>query len=212
VLSFYKIMTMKTCSILFLLKDKYMGGLKYGCRFLMGLVSFILLSVSGASAQWGPGGGGGGTTSSCVINKTSFETSSSLCSPTLTNDEDGWFSDDKDVIPDAIDACGGETQEFAYKLGQEGVLATVSSPSKLFDSKTWAKYLKSQDGTDAGMTAIMKNPKLIDPILSEGNGTNMLVNAGTTHNSATTFFYLYNNGFGPRIFCDINGGFLLSVG
>ena len=56
-------MTMKTCSILFLLKDKYMGGLKYGCRFLTGLVSFILLSVSGASAQgglWGPGGGGGG--------------------------------------------------------------------------------------------------------------------------------------------------------
>ncbi|MBP5480287.1 MAG: hypothetical protein J6Y22_00875, partial [Paludibacteraceae bacterium] len=172
-----------------------MGGLKYGCRFLMGLVSFILLGVSGAFAQGWPGGGGG-TTSSCVINSTSFETSSSLCNPKLTNDEDGWFEESGASLKAEMKNCG-ETQEYAYKLGQEGVIATVTSPSKLFDSKTWAKYLKSQDGTDAGMTAIMKNPKLIDPILSEGNGTNMLVNAGTTHNSATTFFTYTITGLEP---------------
>ena len=92
----------------------------------------------------------------------------------------------------------GETQEYAYKLLQDGITATANSSSKLFDSKTWTKYLNSQDGSDAGMTAIMKNPKLIDPILWEGNGTNMLVNAGTTHNSATTFFTYTISGLEPH--------------
>ncbi|MBO7608487.1 MAG: hypothetical protein J6T28_12865, partial [Paludibacteraceae bacterium] len=177
-----------------------MGVTKYGCRFLIGLVSFILLGVSGAFAQgWPGGGGGGGTASSCVLSKTGFETSEKLCNPTLSNDEDGWFSEDKDVRKAATADCKNDMEQ-VYNAIQEGVQASITSPSKLFDSKTWAGLLKEQDGSNgyAGMTAIIKNPKLVDPILWEGNGTNMLMNAGTTHNTATPFLIYSLSGLVPN--------------
>ena len=131
--------------------------------------------------------------SSGVTNSTSFETIDSLCNLNLSNDENGWFSEG---VAEVIAACG-QSQEFVNKLHQKGIIAKVSSPSKLFDSKSWERCLKSQDGTDAGMTAIVRNPKLIDPILWEGNGTNMLVNAGTTHNTPTAFLTYTLQGLQP---------------
>ena len=137
---------------------------------------------------------GGGSLSSKVINSTSFETVDSLCNPNLSDDEDGWFSENVGKI---LSDCG-TTQEYAKKLLQKGMIAKVSTPSKLFDSKSWQKCVKTQDGTDAGMTAIVRNPKLIDPILWEGNGTNMLVNAGTSHNTDTPFLLYTLSGLRPN--------------
>ena len=189
---------MKTCSILFLLKDKYMGLIKYGCRFLVGLVSFILLSVSGASAQGGWGqGGGGGTTPSCLLSATGFETGSPLCDPQLSNDEDGWFNEDGDPLKAAMKDCDN-TQTQPYNVIMDGMVVSITSPSKLFSTTTWNTYLGSQ-GTNGqvGMTAVFANPKLIDPILSAGNGTNMLVNSGTYHDNQ--YFLAYTlTGLAPN--------------
>ncbi|MBP5480632.1 MAG: hypothetical protein J6Y22_02645 [Paludibacteraceae bacterium] len=129
---------------------------------------------------------GSGIFSANVINSTSFETVDSLCNPNLSDDEDGWFSENVDKI---LSECG-TTQEYANKLLQNGMIAKVSSPSKLFDSKSWQNCVKSQNGTGAGMTAIVRNPKLIDPILWEGNGTNMLVNAGSAHCMDSSIVFL----------------------
>ncbi|MBR5694937.1 MAG: hypothetical protein IKX43_01705, partial [Paludibacteraceae bacterium] len=174
-----------------------MGVIRYGCRFLTGLVSFILLSVSGASAQWGPGGGGGGTTPSCLLSSTEFETGIPLCDPQLSNDEDGWFNEDGDPLKAAMKDCDN-TMTQPYNVAMDGMAVDVTSPSKLFDSKTWDTYLGSQ-GTagQVGMTAVFANPKLIDPILSEGNGTNMLVNSGTYHDNQ--YFLAYSlSGLDPN--------------
>ncbi|MBO7428614.1 MAG: T9SS type B sorting domain-containing protein [Paludibacteraceae bacterium] len=177
-----------------------MGGLKYGCRFLVGLVSFILLSVSGASAQgglWGPGGGGGGTASTCLLNSTGFETTEKLCDPQLPNDSTGWFS------KKGADLSGCEMQMQASNAIQTGVPASISSSSAFFTKTNWTKLKGSNNPIDAnrnGFTAILKNPKTIDPILSEGNGTNMLVNSGTSGDNLYHFLSYSFSGLEPESF------------
>ena len=189
---------MKTCSILFLLKDKYMGVIRYGCRFLTGLVSFILLSVSGASAQggvWGPGGGGGGgAASTCLLNSTGFETTEKLCDPQLPNDSTGWFS------KKGADLSGCEMQMQASNAIQTGIPASISSSSAFFSKTLWADAKKQNTplSNQSGLTAILKNPKTIDPILSEGNGTNMLVNSGTSGNNLSHFLSYSLSGLKPN--------------
>ena len=172
-----------------------MGVTKYGCRFLTGLVSFILLGVSGAFAQVWPGGGG--TTPTCLLSATGFETGSPLCDPQLSNDEDGWFNEDGDPLKAAMKDCD-DTQTQPYNVAMEGMVVSITTPSKLFSSTTWNTYLGTQ-GTEgqAGMTAVYANPKLIDPILSAGNGTNMLVNSGTYHDKQ--YFLAYTlTGLAPN--------------
>ncbi|HQJ90049.1 MAG TPA: hypothetical protein PLB70_05500, partial [Paludibacteraceae bacterium] len=135
----------------------------------------------------------------CVVGGTDFETQSSLCNPQLANDETGWFSDDPDVLTTALAGCN--FQEMPRNTVQLGMPSnTITSPSDLLDSDIWVD-LKG-DGTalhpgtngylatkPQGITGVIANPKLLDPILSEGNGTNMLVNAGTSHDKG--YFMAY---------------------
>ncbi|MCQ2207688.1 MAG: hypothetical protein MJZ02_05655, partial [Paludibacteraceae bacterium] len=155
---------------------------RVGKLFLRFIATASLLSApSLASAQ-------------CVVGGTNFDTQKALCNPDLSNDADGWFSEDPEVLEAALDGC--TYQEDPVNASQTGMPSnTLLSPSGGFESKTWAA-LKKTNGflttAPAGMTAILSNPKLIDPILSAGNGTNMLVTAGTSHDKAYFMAYTVN--------------------
>ncbi|MBR4839935.1 MAG: hypothetical protein IK005_05600, partial [Paludibacteraceae bacterium] len=147
---------------------------------------FSLLSVSSLQAQ-------------CVVGGTEFETSSTLCNPQLSNDDDGWFNEDVEDLLDA-ETKGCDYYSAIGNAIQTGMPSnTIATNSTLFTTKGWTD-LKKQNGylttNPGGFTAITANPKLIDPLLSEGNGTNMLVNAGTDH--AHGYFMAYTvNGLKP---------------
>ena len=128
----------------------------------------------------------------CVVGGTDFDTSTPLCNPQLANDETGWFSDDPDVLTDAIVGCG-ESQESLGHVTQKGLQSNLLNTSASFFTNTDAWTVENTRG-DAnqgtmGYLAVMANPKLLDPILSEGNGTNMLVNAGTSNSQAYFMSY-----------------------
>ncbi|HOI27280.1 MAG TPA: hypothetical protein PKZ15_07530, partial [Paludibacteraceae bacterium] len=152
----------------------------------LGLAVFLMgTSAFSASAQ-------------CVVGGTDFETTQSLCNPTLPNDETGWFSEDPDVLATALSACTNTQYGLNYAI-QKGMPSNVISTNSGFFSNTDAWTIENTAGdapnAGSGYTVIMANPKLLDPILSEGNGTNMLVNAGTPN---TRPFFSYSlSGLAP---------------
>ena len=159
---------------------------KHGWRSWIGMSMMAFFSVTSLNAQ-------------CVVGGTEFETSKTLCNPSLTNDDKGWFSKDVDDLLDA-ETKGCDYYEGIGNAIQTGMPSnTITTQSELFNTKDW-NSLKATNGFLAtkpgGFTAITANPKLIDPVLSEGNGTNMLVNAGTDH--AKGYFMAYTvNGLKP---------------
>lgn len=181
--------------------DKYMGFFKNGCRAFFALAMVICFNASEAFAQgWNPGGGGAtGTASTCLLNGTEFETYEKLCNPSLPNDSTGWFA----KKPDWEKGCG-ETQMSPKNSIQTGMPGVLDTPSDYFLGGTvWTK-VKSQnspiDGYKNGFTAVVRNPKTIDPILSEGNGTNMLVNAGTSGDNLSHFLSYSFSGLKPNAY------------
>ena len=162
-------MTMKTCSILFLLKDKYMRVIKYGCRFLVGLVSFIMLNVGEAYSQ-----------NKCEIGGTDFTTSTALFNPTFSNDSLGWFNVKLGTLLKT--ECNSTCQYFeeAYNVAQFGlqdnafIVGGNTSPS-------WSSLTKLSSFAGAGFVGVTANPRVISPLLSEGSGSNMLVAIGNNH-------------------------------
>lgn len=179
--------------------DMYKGyNEKHVWQSWIGLALFVMLSICDAAAQFGGGGNtGGGTSSGCVISSTEFETSVSLCNPQLSNDEDGWFSDDEDLVPDALKGCESQaTINNAIRTGISSVI--VSTPSAVFTDKSWKTLSANGDAQSGnGFASIYANPKILSPMLSEGNGTNMLVNAGTANNKA--YFLSYSiSGLAPN--------------
>ncbi|MEE3485526.1 MAG: hypothetical protein VZQ98_14550, partial [Bacteroidales bacterium] len=161
--------------------DKYMGyNERHNWRLWIGLSVMVLLSMTSSHAQ-------------CVVGGTDFKTSKTLCNPALTNDADGWFNEDVDELLEA-ETQGCDYYEVIGNAIQTGMPSnTITTKSTLFTTKGWTD-LKKQNGylttNPGGFTAITANPKLIDPILSEGNGTNMLVNAGTSHDRG--YFMAYS--------------------
>ena len=128
----------------------------------------------------------------CVVGGTDFETSTTLCNPQLANDETGWFSDDPDVLANEIAGCG-ESQESLGHVIQKGLQSNLMNTTSTFFTNTDAWTIENTRGDanqgTTGYLAVMANPKLLDPILSEGNGTNMLVNAGTANSQAYFMSY-----------------------
>ena len=160
---------------------------RHNWRLWIGLSVMVLLSMTSSHAQ-------------CMVGGTEFETSKTLCNPQLSNDEDGWFNEDVDKLL-ATETKGCDYYEVIGNAIQTGMPSnTIETQSSLFTTKGWADLLK-QNGylatNPGGFTAITANPKLIDPLLSEGNGTNMLVNAGTAHDKG--YFMAYTvNGLKPN--------------
>ena len=161
--------------------DKYMGyNGKHVCRSLVGLALVMMFSIGDALAQ-------------CIVGGTDFKTSKTLCNPVLSNDSDGWFNSKVDKLLKE-ETAGCDYYEVIGNAIQTGMPSnTITTRSTLFTTKGWADLIK-QNGylntNPGGFTAITANPKLIDPILSEGNGTNMLVNAGTSHDRG--YFMAYS--------------------
>lgn len=162
--------------------DMYKGyNEKHVWQSWIGLALFVMLSICDAAAQ-----------TSCVVGGTDFETSEVLCNPQLTNDEDGWFS------PKVAQLLKTETAGCNYyldytKVSQKGFKTNkMQVPGAMITPAAWKADSLIQSATTniVGYSAIVQNPKLISPVLSEGNGTGMLVNFGTSHDASYVLGYV----------------------
>ena len=127
----------------------------------------------------------------CVVGATDFDSHENLCNPQLPNDETGWFSVDvEDLLLAETAGCGYYS---APTNAIQTVIASYSvlTPGDAITEKAWAEAVKSNNTTNnvVGYTSICANPKLISPLLSEGNGTPMLVNFGTSHDKSYSLGY-----------------------
>ena len=156
-----------------------MGLIKYGCRFLVGLVSVLLFNVDGAFAQ------------NCVVGGTDFKVSGiSLFNPQLSNDEDGWFSED---VKDLIEMpTGYDYYATINHAVQSGLLGNeVHVPGAMITNRAWKadSATQSQAANNVGYSAITANPKLISPLLLDV-GSELLVNFGTNHDQTYVLGYV----------------------
>jgi len=123
------------------------------------------------------------STSLCIVGGTNFDTDATLCDPTLANDATGWFS--PTVATQLVTLCGTSAYyEETYKGKHIGLQTnTMSSGGTLFTPASWATILTNGNNVPnafLGGSAIVANPKLIDPRLKEFHN-NIFVNAGATH-------------------------------
>nr|MCR5498124.1 hypothetical protein [Paludibacteraceae bacterium] len=159
-----------------------MGVIKYGCRFLMGLVSLLMLNVGEAYSQ-------------CEVGGTDFTTSTALFNPTLKNDSTGWFN--KKLGDLLADECNSTCQYFeeGYNVAQVGLL---SNELKIVGNTTpsWRTLTQANSYTGAGFVGVTANPRIISPWLSAGSGNNMLVAIGNNHDM--DLFYYSLSGLRPN--------------
>ncbi|MDR1761233.1 MAG: hypothetical protein LBR55_02160, partial [Bacteroidales bacterium] len=155
--------------------------------FKIAIVGLLSLSVFSASAQ------------TCVVGGTNFDTNAILFDPEMTNDATatGWYNEDVgDVLDDLCIDCQYYTQ---VENGiHQGVLSNaMSSGGALFSEALWATIMTNGNnvGGSLGGSAIVANPKLIDPRLKEYHN-NMFVNAGATHEKP--FFSYTATGLAPN--------------
>ncbi|MDR1729498.1 MAG: hypothetical protein LBR52_02430, partial [Prevotellaceae bacterium] len=145
----------------------------------------LLLSAFNVSAQ------------TCVVGGTDFDTQTTLFDPVLANDETGWFNED--VGEELEDLCGTCQYYSNVDIGiQRGVLSnSMTARGDLFTPALWNMILTNGNSVPNGFqgaSAIVANPKLIDPRLKEFHN-NMFVNAGATHIGA--FFSYSATGLTP---------------
>ncbi len=143
-------------------------------KLWMVVTGALLLSAFNVSAQ------------TCVVGGTDFDTDAALFDPILANDETGWFNED---VGDELDALCGTCQyyEETYKGKHLGMPSnSMKSDGALFTAALWTTILANENivpNTFLGGSAIVTNPKLIDPRLKEFHNK-MFVNAGATHEKA----------------------------
>ena len=120
--------------------------------------------------------------SNCLVGGSDFETSSALFNPSLSNDGEGWFSEDLDQL--LKKECGTSCEyssdvEAATLLGMAS--GNVSSSATL--TAKWSDYLtKNINNTAKGFAGIVANPRTISPYLNEGSGSNQFVIYGNGQN------------------------------
>lgn len=120
--------------------------------------------------------------SNCLVGGSDFETSSALFNPSLSNDGEGWFSEDLDQL--LKKECGTSCEyssdvEAATLLGMAS--GNVSSSATL--TAKWSDYLtKNINNTTKGFAGIVANPRTISPYLNEGSGSNQFVIYGNGQN------------------------------
>ncbi|MBE6330467.1 MAG: hypothetical protein E7072_10215, partial [Bacteroidales bacterium] len=127
----------------------------------------------------------------CVVGGTDFETSTTLCNPQLANDETGWFSETVATLL-KTETAGCSYYDSYPNVIQKGMPTNrLNVPGEMITPQAWTEDSLIQDVTrnKVGYSAIVANPKLISPILSEGSGNNMLVNFGTSHDGSYVLGY-----------------------
>jgi len=120
--------------------------------------------------------------SSCVVGGTDFETSNALFNPSLSDDGEGWFSNDLEQL--LKNKCGTSCDyssdvDAATLLGMAS--GNVSSSATL--TAEWSDYLtKNINNTSKGFAGIVANPRTISPYFNEGSGSNQFVIYGNGQN------------------------------
>ncbi|WP_293666952.1 PKD-like domain-containing protein [uncultured Parabacteroides sp.] len=149
---------------------------------ILWLVVISFITTMNVSAQY------------CVVGGTNFDTDASLFNPVITD----WMDEN---IGDELDGqCGGSClyYEEVYKGRHIGMLSnSMSSGGTLFTPALWETIQDNGNNPPSrffGGSAIVVNPKLIDPRLMEYDN-NMFVNAGATHEKA--FFSYALSGLEP---------------
>ena len=141
---------------------------KHVWRFLVGLSILIINATTSVNAQ-------------CVVASTEFETSSELCGPVLTSDEDGWYDEDLDWTK----LCKSDMfigPEYAKQEGIGGVFASdANDDMKKINSVFLLNNLSTDGGPQQyGYSIVTAQPKLIHSFC-KANETpnNMYVNIGS---------------------------------
>ncbi|MBQ9101232.1 MAG: hypothetical protein IJY54_07660, partial [Paludibacteraceae bacterium] len=143
-------------------------------------VIFTLLTLGAIESQ-----------AQCLVGGTDFETSTTLCNPQLANDETGWFSETVATLL-KTETAGCSYYDSYPNVIQKGMPTNrLNVPGEMITPQAWTEDSLIQDVTrnKVGYSAIVANPKLISPILSEGSGNNMLVNFGTSHDGSYVLGY-----------------------
>ena len=128
----------------------------------------------------------------CTLGSTDFDVSSSLCTIDLTNDADGWFSDEVGDLLSELAATGCTWYGSPSDVIQTGITTySLHTPGALITQEAWQADSVTNDAAKntVGYSAIVSNPKLISPILGSGSGSAMLVNFGTSHDKSYIFSY-----------------------
>jgi uncharacterized protein (TIGR02145 family) len=141
-------------------------------RLWVTVTGLLLLSFFNVSGQ------------TCVVGGTNFDMDVPLCDPkTLANDATGWFSPTVDAQLTAL-CTGKQYYEGVLKGKHVGLQSNLMySKGTVFTPALWASLLATGNtppNTSVGGSAIVANPKLIDPRLKEFHN-NMFVNVGATH-------------------------------
>ena len=121
----------------------------------------------------------------CVVGGTDFDTPTSLFNPTMENDANevnGWYSPDLgDLLEEQCGSCS--YFGFAYDAIQKGMPTNVIASGASMDAQ-WDDFVgKNISGETQGFGAIVANPRVISPYLSEGSGSNMFVAYGNGANN-----------------------------
>ena len=127
-------------------------------------VIFTLLTLGAIESQ-----------AQCLVGGTDFETSTTLCNPQLANDETGWFSETVATLL-KTETAGCSYYDSYPNVIQKGMPTNrLNVPGEMITPQAWTEDSLIQDVTrnKVGYSAIVANPKLISPILSEGSGNNM---------------------------------------
>ncbi len=129
---------------------------------------------------------------SCVVGSTDFDVTSTLCNIDLTNDADGWFSDELGDELAKLAKSGCNWYGSPSDVLQTGIATySLSVPGAMIDAAAWTADSSTSNAAQntVGYSSIVSNPKLISPILGSGSGSPMLVNFGTSHDNSYVFGY-----------------------
>ncbi|MBR5208807.1 MAG: hypothetical protein IKV67_03025, partial [Paludibacteraceae bacterium] len=127
------------------------------------------------------------TVAQCVVGGTNFDTKSELCNPDLTDDADGWFSED---VGDELDKlCDGSYSGVVTNIVHQGLQSNVSSTGGS-DAMSFEDICTSAAGNKfgSGYSAVVGNARVISPYFTDTKSGNLFVNIGTSQSEA---FYSY---------------------
>ncbi len=128
----------------------------------------------------------------CVVASTDFDTSTDLCCPILTPDEDGWYSEDLDWKT----LCKSNMfvgPEYAVQGGIGGAFSSQASDNmtKVDDVFHLGSQIQKGDG-QYGYSTVTAQPKLIHSFCkANDDANNMYVNVGSADNSQFLTYTVY---------------------
>jgi len=144
------------------------------------------------------------TVAQCVVGGTNFDTKSELCNPDLTDDADGWFSED---VGDELDKlCDGSYSGVVTNIVHQGLQSNFSSTGGS-DAMSFEDICTSAAGNKfgSGYSAVVGNARVISPYFTDTKSGNLFVNIGTSQSEAFYSYTVYGlkPGSSVELSCDV---------